>query len=170
MKRLRRCVVTLTLILLLAATPALGQQSRGLAQTSAQQAPPPAGATTQRSPQPKSEQNPPRLEQRFWNRGNELRFAAVAASRALDFASTMNIRRRGINEAFLTNSVVDNHALFATIEAGATGASIGLSYLFYRTHHHKLERWTSIIHFGIATGGAIRNYALKTPHPAATTP
>lgn len=100
----------------------------------------------------------------FWDRENDLLFAAVAAGRALDYASTLNIRRRGINEVFLTNSIVDNHPLFAGIEAAATGASVGVSYIFHRTGHHSLERWTSIIHFGVATGGAIRNYALKTPH------
>jgi hypothetical protein len=101
----------------------------------------------------------------FWDRENDWLFAGVAAGRALDYASTLNLRRRGINEAFLTNSVVDNHPLFATIEVAATGASIGVSYIFHATGHHRLERWTSIIHFGVATGGAIRNYALKTPHP-----
>jgi hypothetical protein len=102
---------------------------------------------------------------RFWDRTNGLWFAGVGASRGLDYASTLNLRRRGINEVFLTNSVVDNHALFAGIEAAATGASIGVSYLFHRTGHHRLERWTSIVHFGVATAGAARNYALKTPHP-----
>ncbi|HWX37651.1 MAG TPA: hypothetical protein VNY09_00335 [Candidatus Sulfotelmatobacter sp.] len=102
---------------------------------------------------------------RFWDRENDWLFAAVGAGRALDYASTLNIRRRGIDEAFLTNAIVDNHPLFAGIEAAATGASIGVSYVFHRTGHHRLEHWTSIIHFGIATGGAIRNYSLKTPHP-----
>jgi hypothetical protein len=101
---------------------------------------------------------------RFWDRENRVLFAAVGAGRAFDYASTMNIRRRGINEVFLTNAIVDNHPLFAGIEAAATGASIGVSYIFHRTGHHSLERWTSIVHFGIATGGAIRNYALPTPH------
>ena len=103
---------------------------------------------------------------RFWDRENDLWFAAVGASRALDYASTLNLRRRGINEAVLTNSIVDNRPLFAGIEAAATGVSIGFSYIFHRTGHHRLERWTSIVHFGVATGGAIRNYALETPdHP-----
>ncbi len=101
---------------------------------------------------------------RFWDTENDWLFAAVGAGRAFDYASTLNLRRRGINEVFLTNSIVDNHPLFAGIEAGATAASIGVSYLFHRTGHHRLERWTSAIHFGVATGGAIRNYALKTPH------
>jgi len=101
---------------------------------------------------------------RFWDRENDLLFAGVGAGRALDYASTLNLRRRGIDEIFLTNSVVDNHPLFGGIEAAAAGASIGVSYLFHRTGHHRLERWVSAVHIGIAVGGAIRNYALKTPH------
>jgi len=104
-------------------------------------------------------------EHSFWDRDNDWLFAAVGAGRALDYASTLNLRRRGINEVFLTNSIVDNHPLFVGIEAAATGASIGVSYIFHRTGHHRLERWTSAIHAGVAVGGAIRNYALKTPHP-----
>jgi hypothetical protein len=100
---------------------------------------------------------------RFWDHENDWLFAAVGTGRALDYASTLNLRHRGINEAFLTNSIVDNHPLFATIEVAATGASIGVSYLFHRTGHHRLERWTSAIHAGIAVGGAIRNYNLKSP-------
>jgi hypothetical protein len=106
----------------------------------------------------------PQTTHRFWDRTNDLWFAGVGAARALDYASTLNLRRRGIDEIFLTNSIVDNHPLFGGIEAAATGASIGASYLFHRTGHHRLERWTSIVHFGVATGGAARNYALKTPH------
>ena len=103
-------------------------------------------------------------EHGFWDRKNGLLFAAVGAGRALDYASTLNLRRRGLNEALLTNEIVDNHALFAGIEVAGTAASIGVSYLFHRTGHHRLERWTSIVHFGVATGGAIRNYSLPTPH------
>jgi hypothetical protein len=106
--------------------------------------------------------NPSQTPHRFWDRTNDMWFAAVGAARALDYASTLNLRRRGLDEIFLTNSIVDNHPLFAGIEAAATAASIGVSYLFHRTGHHRLERWTSIVHFGVATGGAARNYALKT--------
>ena len=98
----------------------------------------------------------------FWDRENDLLFAAVGAGRALDYASTLNLRHRGIDEAFLTNSIVDNHPLFAAIEIGATAASVGVSYIFHRTGHHRLERWTSAIHAGVAVGGAIRNYNLKS--------
>jgi len=103
-------------------------------------------------------------EHHFWDKENDLLFAGVAASRTLDYFSTLNMRRRGRQEIFLTNDAVDNHAGFAFIEAGATGVSIGASYLFHRYGHHKLERWTSIVHIGLATTGAVRNYSLKTAH------
>jgi hypothetical protein len=108
---------------------------------------------------------PTSSEHAFWDRENDLLFAAVGASRTLDYFSTLNFRRRGRNEALLTNDIVDNHAAFASIEAAATVASIGVSYLFHRTHHHRLERWTSIVHASLATSGAVRNYCLKTAHP-----
>ena len=108
--------------------------------------------------------NPLQTSHRFWDRENDLLFAGVGAARALDYSSTLNLRRRGLDEILLTNSVADNHPQFGGIEAATTVASIGVSYLFHRTGHHRLERWTSIIHFGVATGGAARNYALKTRH------
>jgi hypothetical protein len=106
-------------------------------------------------------------EHRFWDRRNLFLFSAVGASRALDYSSTLNMRRRGLQEIFLTNDVVDNHPAFAAIEAGGSALSIGVSYLFHRYHHHRLERWTSIIHASLAASGAVRNYALKTAHPSA---
>ena len=106
------------------------------------------------------------IAHRFWDKQNDVLFTGVAASRTLDYFSTLNMRRRGRQEIFLTNDAVDNHAGFAAIEAAATGVSIGASYLFHRYGHHKLERWTSIVHIGLATTGAVRNYSLKTAHPA----
>jgi hypothetical protein len=104
----------------------------------------------------------------FWDRNNILLFSLVGASRALDYSSTLNMRRRGRDEGFLTNDIVDNHAAFAAIEVGGTAISIGASYLFHRYHHHRLERWTSVVHASLATTGAIRNYCLKTAHPSST--
>jgi hypothetical protein len=110
----------------------------------------------------------PEKGHRFWDRENDGLFAGVAASRTLDYFSTLNMRRRGRQEIFLTNDAVDNHAAFAAIEASATGVSIGAAYLFHRYGHHKLERWTSIVHIALATTGSVRNYCLKTAHPTAT--
>lgn len=106
----------------------------------------------------------------FWDKRNAWLFAGVGASRALDYASTLNMRRRGRSEILLTNDVVDNHAAFAAIEAAGAGVSICASYLFHRYRHHRLEHWTSIVHIGVATGGAIRNYSLKTAHKNPATP
>ena len=116
----------------------------------------PAGKTqTQEAPQ----------VHRFWDKKNDWLFAGVGAARTLDYFSTLNMRRRGDQEILLTNDLVDNHAAFAIVEAAGTGVSIGVSYIFHRYGHHKLERWTSIVHFGLATSGAVRNYCLKAAHP-----
>jgi hypothetical protein len=106
----------------------------------------------------------------FWDKENDWLFAGVGASRTLDCFSTLNMRRRGRQEIFLTNDAVDNHVAFVAIEASATGVSIGAAYLFHRYGHHKLERWTSIVHIGLATTGSARNYCLKTAHFATATP
>lgn len=108
------------------------------------------------------------IEHHFWDMENDLLVGGVGAARTLDYFSTLNMRRRGRQEIFLTNDAVDNHAGFAAIEAGATGVSIGVSYLFHRYGHHKLERWTSIVHIGLATTGAVRNYSLQTAHRSTT--
>ncbi len=107
----------------------------------------------------------------FWDRTNTLLFAGVGAFRGLDYASTRNMRARGRDEILLTNAIVDNKPLFAGIEAAGTAASVGVSYLFHRYGHHKLERWVSIAHISVAGGGgAIHNYSLKTAHPQPNPP
>ncbi len=131
-------------------------------------------AMKQRSPSegPSKICEPPRenlsREHRFWDQENRWLFAGVGAARTLDYFSTLNMRRRGRQEIFLTNDVVDHHAAFAAIEAAATGVSVGASYLFHRYGHHKLERWASFVHIGLATSGAVSNYCLKTAHPTTT--
>jgi hypothetical protein len=107
----------------------------------------------------------PPNEHHFWDKQNVWLFAAVGASRTFDYFSTLNLRRRGDQEILVTNDLVDNHAAFAVVEAAGTGVSVGASHLFHHYGHHKLERWTSIVHFGLATTGAVRNYCLKTAHP-----
>jgi hypothetical protein len=117
------------------------------------------------SPRCKVESKGSKSAHGFWDKKNDWLFAGVGAARTLDYFSTFNMRRRGRQEIFLTNDAVDNHAAFSAIEVSAVGASIGLSYLFHHYGHHKLERWTSNVHIGLATTGAVRNYCLKTAHP-----
>ena len=102
----------------------------------------------------------------FWDKENILLFAGVGTGRALDYASTRHFRNRGVNEWFLTNSIVDNRPLFAGIEVAGVAASIGVSYLFHRSGHHKLERWVSIVHLGVGIGGSAWNYTLKPSTPS----
>lgn len=107
----------------------------------------------------------PQAPHRFWDSTNAALFAGVAGARALDYASTRHLRNNGINEWLLSNSVVDNKPLFVGIEAAGVGISIAVSYLFHRTDHHKLERWTSIVHISVGAGGSIHNYGLD-PSPS----
>jgi hypothetical protein len=166
-----RCVIAGAFFLLTSVCAIRAQQQPAETQDpNAPSAPQPAGSATppEQKKTPEATRAAPPVApgvHNFWDRENAWLFAGVGAGRALDYSSTLNLRRRGIDEVFLTNSIVDNHPLFGGIEAAATAASVGVSYLFHRTGHHRLERWTSAVHIGVATGGAIRNYALKTPHP-----
>lgn len=102
----------------------------------------------------------------FWDATNKKLFAGVFAVRALDFASTLNMRARGRDEILLSNDVVDNKPAFVAIELGATAASIGVSYWLHRKGRHKLERWVSIVHISVGGFGGVRNYLLETRRPA----
>ncbi len=130
------------------------------------QAPPKPDAPVAAAPaqSEKAKNTPPGKPHRFWDKENVWLFTGVGAARTLDYFSTLNMRRRGRQEIFLTNDAVDNHVAFVAIEAAATGISIGAAYLFHRYGHHKLERWTSFVHIGLATTGSVRNYCLKTAH------
>jgi hypothetical protein len=157
---------TITLALLFATFPAAGPQNlRAQEPVSAPNVKPDAAMPA--APGPRASLAA-KGEHRFWDQTNDWLFAGVAASRTLDYFSTLNMRHRGRQEILLTNDVVDNHAAFAAIEAAGTATSIGVSYLFHRYGHHKLERWTSIIHMGLTSTGAVRNYCLKTAHPGVT--
>jgi hypothetical protein len=106
----------------------------------------------------------------FWDKENIDLFAGVCGARMLDYASTRYMRGEERDEVLLSNRIVDNRPLFVGIELAGTAASIGVSYLFHRTHHHALERWTSIAHIGAAVGGSIHNYALQPLHVVVVQP
>jgi len=103
-------------------------------------------------------------QHRFWDRENIALFSGVAVFRGLDYASTRNMQTRGREEVLLPDDVVNNSAGFASLEAAATMTSLGISYIFHRTGHHKLERWLSIGHIGVTGFGVARNYSLKSMH------
>jgi hypothetical protein len=68
----------------------------------------------------------------------------------------------------LAPDVVNNSAAFASLEAAGAATSVGISYLFHRTGHHKMERWLSIAHISVTGVGVAWNYSLKTERPTAS--
>jgi len=140
-------------MLLLFACPSrlLGQDTPSTPPVASAKANPPARSNTQAE------------SHKFWDNENILLFAGVGGARMMDYASTRHLRDQGNNEWLLTNSIVDNRPLFVGIELAGTAASIGVSYLFHRSGHHSLERWTSIVHIGVGVGGSVRNYLLTPP-------
>jgi hypothetical protein len=102
----------------------------------------------------------------FWDRTNLLLFSGVAVFRGMDYASTRNFQARGRKEVLLAQDVVNNSAAFAGVEAAGAATSVGISYLFHRTGHHKMERWLSIAHISVTAVGVGWNYSLKTARPA----
>ena len=115
------------------------------------------------TPQPSASAPPAHA---FWDRTNIALFSGIAFTRGMDYASTRNFQARGRQEILLPDDVVNNSAGFAGLEAAGTMTSIGISYLLHRTGHHTLERWMSIGHIGVTAFGDIRNYSLKSRHPA----
>ena len=105
--------------------------------------------------------NPPHA---FWDRTNILLFSGFAVFRGLDYASTRNFLARGRDEILIPDDIVNNSAAFASLEAAGTVTSVGLSYWMHRAHHHKIERWISIVHIGVTGFGVVRNYSLKSKH------
>ena len=104
-------------------------------------------------------------QHRFWDRKNILLFSGVAVFRSLDYASTRNFERRGRQEVLIPDDVVNNSAGFASLEAAGAATSVGISYIFHRTGHHKMERWLSAGHIGVTAFGVGWNYSLKTTRP-----
>jgi hypothetical protein len=104
-------------------------------------------------------------EHKFWDRKNILLFSGIAVFRGLDYASTRNFQSRGRQEVLIPDDVANNSAGFASLEAAATATSVGISYIFHRTRHHKMERWLSIGHAGVTVFGVAWNYSLKSNHP-----
>ena len=108
---------------------------------------------------------PQKPQHRFWDRENILLFSGVAVFRGLDYASTRNFMARGRTEILIPDDVVNNSAGFASLEAAATMTSVGISYIFHRTGHHKMERALSIGHMSVTAFGVAWNYSLESKHP-----
>jgi hypothetical protein len=98
--------------------------------------------------------NPVRMvseEHKFWDAKNTALFSTVAAFSAADFVVTRNNLNNGGRELNpLTRPFAGSTAALAANFAGETAGVIGVSYMFHRTGHHKLERLTPIVNFGMS--------------------
>lgn len=86
---------------------------------------------------------------RFWDRGNSILFATNAAFCAADFVVTRNNLRNGGQELNpVTRVFAGSTAGLAVNFAGEAVGVVGVSYLFHKTGHHKLERAVSLLNIG----------------------
>lgn len=99
--------------------------------------------------------------QKFWDLPNIALVSGMGATTALDFVATQrNLSGpSGGNEynplaKVFTGSTPGRVAYFT----GAAAATAGLSYLFHRTGHHKLERATLLVGIGCSTQGAVYSF------------
>lgn len=92
---------------------------------------------------------PERSRHQFWDRKNTLLFATTAGLNTADFFATRhNLRNGGRELNPLTRPFASSTAGLAANFAGETAGVIGLSYLFHKSGHHKLERVVSILNVG----------------------
>lgn len=88
-------------------------------------------------------------DHRFWDRENSILFAAGAAFNTVDFVVTRNNLRGGGQELNpITRVFSGSTAGLAVNFVGETVGVVGLSYLFHKTGHHKLERAVSMVNIG----------------------
>jgi hypothetical protein len=92
-------------------------------------------------------------QHRFFDVKNRILFAGVAASSAADFAITRaNLQGGGKELNPVTRVFGNSTAGLAVNFAGETAGVIGISYMFHKTGHHKLERWVSMVNIGASCG------------------
>lgn len=98
---------------------------------------------------------PPRelAAHQFWDRENRVLFTAVGALAAADFCTTRaNLASGGKELNPVTRVFSGSTPGLATNFALETASTIGISYIFHKTGHHKLERMTSFVNIGTSAG------------------
>lgn len=95
-------------------------------------------------------------QHRFWDTENRALFASVAVLSGADFAITRSILQNGGRELNpVTRLFSGSTAGLAVNFTGETVGIIGLSYIFHKTGHHKLERITPMLDIGSSTFAVI---------------
>ena len=92
-------------------------------------------------------------EHKFLDKQNLVLFAGAAALNGADFAVTRaNLQSGGQELNPLVRVFGRTTAGLAVNFAGESLGSIGLSYFFHKTGHHKLERAVSLVNIGGSAG------------------
>lgn len=90
---------------------------------------------------------------RFWDRENRTLFALTAAGAAADFCVTRaNLANGGKELNPVTRIFSGSTPALAANFALGTASVVGISYMFHKTGHHRLERLTSVINIGSSAG------------------
>jgi hypothetical protein len=90
---------------------------------------------------------------RFWDRENKVLFAAVGGLATADFFVTRaNLASGGRELNPVTRIFAGSTPALAANFALETSGVMGVSYLFHKTGHHKLERFTSLLNAGSSAG------------------
>jgi hypothetical protein len=97
---------------------------------------------------------------RFWDRQNSLLFATSTAFSAADFVVTRDNLRAGGQELNPVTRVFCGSTTGLAINfVGETVGVVGLSYVFHKTGHHKLERAVSMLNIGASAGAVTYDLA-----------
>lgn len=92
---------------------------------------------------------------RFWDRENATLFVANGAIATTDFFVTRaNLASGGQELNPVARVFTSSTPVLASNFALETAGVIGISYVFHKTGHHKLERLTSVVNLS-ASGGAV---------------
>ena len=100
------------------------------------------------APSPRNEQT-----HRFWDRENSTLFAVSAGWATADFFVTRsNLASGGRELNPVARLFAGSNAGLAANFALETGGVVGVSYIFHKTGHHKLERATSLVNISASAG------------------
>jgi hypothetical protein len=106
--------------------------------------------------QPATMPAPPNIaiaEHKFWDKENIALFAASAAMSAADFTVTrQNLQSGGRELNPIVRIYGRSTAGLALNFSSETLGGIGLSYIFHRSGHHRLERAVSMFNIGTSIG------------------
>lgn len=90
---------------------------------------------------------------RFWDRENSTLFVVSAGWATGDFFVTRsNLAAGGRELNPVARLFAGSNAGLAANFALETGGVVGISYLFHKTRHHKLERATSLVNISASAG------------------